>query len=89
MLAAGNLQSGFFSLVSKEVEKKVTMEMERQAGLLIFEPPNSHENSAYTVSCEGKDAFVLSSPGCLLQVHGIKCKMGGYLNKRMHTSCMS
>ena len=32
---------------------------------------------------------LLSSPDCLLQVRGIKCKMGGYLNKRMHMSCMS
>ena len=31
---------------------------------------------------------LLSSPGCLLQVHGIKCKIGGYLNKRVRTSCM-
>ena len=30
----------------------------------------------YTVSCEGKDAFVLSSPCCLLQVHGIKMQNG-------------
>ena len=29
--------------------------------------------------------LILCSPGCLLQVHGIKCKIGGYLNKRMHT----
>ena len=43
MLVAVNLQSGFLSLVSKGVEKKVTMEMDLQARLLIFEPPNSHE----------------------------------------------
>ena len=32
---------------------------------------------------------LLSSPGCRLQVHGIKCKIGGYLNKGMHMSCMN
>ena len=45
--------------------------------------------SLYTSAAYTQVFTVLSSPGCLLQVHGIKCKIGGYLNKRMHMSCMN
>ena len=66
----------FFLLWAREWRKKWPWKWSDRPGCWFLRHLIHMKQCIYTVSCEGKDAFVLSSPCCLLQVHGIKMQNG-------------